>query len=75
VSRFEKEFAKFADSQYAIAVSNDTAAIELAFIALGVGKGDEVVVTSRTFLASVSSIVNSGATPVKGDRLIGLRSW
>jgi len=64
---FEKEFAEFADSQYAIAVSNGTTALDLAFIALGVGKGDEVVVTSRTFLASVSSIVNSGATPVFAD--------
>ena len=64
---FEKEFSAFADSQYAIAVSNGTTALDLAFIALGIGKGDEVVVTSRTFLASVSSIVNSGATPVFAD--------
>jgi len=64
---FEKEFAAFSDTQYAIAVSNGTNALDLAFIALGVGKGDEVVVTSRTFLASVSSIVNSGATPVFAD--------
>ena len=61
---FEKEFAEFADSQYAVAVSNGTTALDLAFIALGIGKGDEIVVTSRTFLASVSSIVNAGATPV-----------
>ena len=64
---FEKEFAEFADSQYAIAVSNGTTALDLAFIALGIGEGDEVVVTSRTFLASVSSIVNAGATPVFAD--------
>jgi dTDP-4-amino-4,6-dideoxygalactose transaminase len=64
---FEKEFAEFADCQYAIAVSNGTTALDLSFIALGVGKGDEVVVTSRTFLASVSSIVNAGATPVFAD--------
>ena len=64
---FEKEFADFADSQYAIAVSNGTTALDLAFIALGIGEGDEVVVTSRTFLASVSSIVNAGATPVFAD--------
>ena len=64
---FEKEFAEFADSQYAIAVSNGTTALDLAFIALGIGMGDEVVVTSRTFLASVSSIVNAGATPVFAD--------
>ena len=64
---FEYEFAQFADSQYAIAVSNGTTALDLAFIALGVGEGDEVVVTSRTFLASVSSIVNARATPVFAD--------
>ena len=68
---FEKEFAKFADSQYAIAVSNGTTALDLAFIALGIGCGDEVVVTSRTFLASVSSIVNAGASPVFADVSLG----
>jgi dTDP-4-amino-4,6-dideoxygalactose transaminase len=64
---FENEFAHFAGSQYAIAVSNGTNALDLAFIAHGIGKGDEVVVTSRTFLASVSSIVNARATPVFAD--------
>ena len=64
---FEKEFAVFANSQYAIAVSNGTTALDLAFIALELGNGDDVVVTSRTFLASVSSIVNAGASPVFAD--------
>ncbi len=64
---FEKEFAKFADSKFAIAVSNGTTALNLAFIALEIGEGDEVIVTSRTFLASVSSIVEAGATPVFAD--------
>lgn len=64
---FEKEFASFVDTNYAIAVSNGTVALDLAFIALDLGKGDEVIVTSRTFLASVSSIVNVGATPVFAD--------
>jgi dTDP-4-amino-4,6-dideoxygalactose transaminase len=64
---FEKEFAKFAGSRYAIAVSNGTTALDLAFVALDLKKGDEVIVSSRTFLASVSSIVNSGATPVFAD--------
>lgn len=65
--QFEKEFASFADSEYAIAVANGTVALDLALIALGVGKGDEVVVTSRTFIASISSIVNAGAIPVFAD--------
>jgi dTDP-4-amino-4,6-dideoxygalactose transaminase len=64
---FEKEFASFADSEYAIAVANGTVALDLALIALGVGEGDEVVVTPRTFIASISSIVNAGAIPVFAD--------
>lgn len=64
---FEKEFAKFANSKHAIAVSNGTTALDLALIALGLGEGDEVIVTSRTFLASVSSVVNAGAIPVFAD--------
>ena len=64
---FEKEFAAWSQSKYAIAVANGTVALDLAFVALGIGKGDEVIVTSRTFLASVSSIINSGATPVFAD--------
>jgi dTDP-4-amino-4,6-dideoxygalactose transaminase len=61
---FEQEFALFSETEYAIAVSNGTVALDLAFNALEVGEGDEVIVTPRTFLASVSSIVNAGATPV-----------
>ena len=68
---FEKEFAEFAGSRYAIAVSSGTTALDLAMIALEIGEGDEVVVTSRTFLASVSSIVNVGAKPVFADVSVG----
>ena len=64
---FEKEFACWCNVDYAIALSNGTVALDLALIALGVGAGDEVIVTSRTFMASVSSIVNAGATPVFAD--------
>lgn len=64
---FEKEFAAWADSAYAIALTNGTVALDLALKALGVGQGDEVVVTSRTFLASASSIVTAGAVPVFAD--------
>ncbi|MEY8252261.1 MAG: DegT/DnrJ/EryC1/StrS aminotransferase family protein [Colwellia sp.] len=64
---FEKEFAFFTDSQYAIAVSNGTAALDLALNALDIGAGDEVIVTSRTFIASISSIVNAGAKPIFAD--------
>ncbi|MBV1874438.1 MAG: DegT/DnrJ/EryC1/StrS aminotransferase family protein, partial [Gammaproteobacteria bacterium] len=64
---FEKEFASFADCEHAIAVANGTLALDLALKVLGIGDGDEVVVTSRTFLASVSCIVNAGAVPVFAD--------
>ncbi|MGK0160192.1 DegT/DnrJ/EryC1/StrS family aminotransferase [Pseudomonas mosselii] len=64
---FEKEFAKWSECKYAIALTNGTVALDLALHALGIGAGDEVIVTSRTFLASVSSIVNAGAIPVFAD--------
>ncbi|SEL39443.1 dTDP-4-amino-4,6-dideoxygalactose transaminase [Colwellia chukchiensis] len=64
---FEKEFAAFSQSQYAVAVANGTLALDLALKALDIGQGDEVVVTSRTFIASISSIVNAGATPIFAD--------
>jgi len=64
---FEKEFAAFCAADYAVALANGTVAIDLALWALGIGEGDEVVVTSRTFLASASCIVNAGAVPVFAD--------
>lgn len=64
---FEKEFATFADCRFAIALSNGTLALDVALKALDVGPGDEVIVTPRTFIASVSSVVNAGATPVFAD--------
>lgn len=64
---FEKEFANYTDSEYAIAVANGTVALDLALKALGVGDGDDVIVTPRTFLASVSSVVTAGANPVFAD--------
>lgn len=62
--KFEQDFAAYAQCAHAVAVTNGTVALDLALNALGIGPGDEVVVTPRTFLASVSSIVNAGATPV-----------
>ncbi|MED5239470.1 MAG: DegT/DnrJ/EryC1/StrS aminotransferase family protein [Pseudomonadota bacterium] len=64
---FEREFADFAGTDYAIAVANGTLALDLALKGLGVGAGDEVVVTPRTFLASATSVINAGATPVFAD--------
>lgn len=64
---FEKEFAAFAGTEYAIAVGNGTLALDLALKGLGIGPGDEVVVTPRTFLASATAVINAGATPVFAD--------
>lgn len=64
---FEKEFARFSDSKYAVAVMNGTVAIDLALKALEIGNNHEVIVTSRSFIASVSAIVNAGATPIFCD--------
>ncbi len=63
----EKEFAHWIGCKYAVALANGTVALDLAFKALGIGEGDEVIVTSRTFLASVSSIVTVGAIPIFAD--------
>lgn len=65
--QFEKEFAAWVGVQHAVALTNGTVALDLALKALGIGLGDEVVVTPRTFLASVSSIVNAGGVPVFAD--------
>ncbi|HEY8609599.1 MAG TPA: DegT/DnrJ/EryC1/StrS aminotransferase family protein [Noviherbaspirillum sp.] len=64
---FEREFAAWTGTGYAVALANGTLALDLALRALGLGKGDEVVVTPRTFIASVSAIVNAGARPVFAD--------
>ncbi len=64
---FEKEFAAWCDTEYAIALTNGTVALDVALKALGIGQGDEIIVTSRTFLASVSCIVTAGAVPVFAD--------
>jgi dTDP-4-amino-4,6-dideoxygalactose transaminase len=64
---FEQEFAEWVGTRHAIAVANGTVALDLALIALDVGPDDEVIVTPRTFIASASSVVNCGATPIFAD--------
>ncbi|EHP40132.1 glutamine--scyllo-inositol transaminase [Cupriavidus basilensis OR16] len=64
---FEKEFAAWCETSHAVALGNGTLALDVALSALKIGPGDEVVVTPRTFIASVSSVVNVGATPVFAD--------
>lgn len=64
---FEKEFASYCGVNHAVALANGTVALELALHALGIGPGDEVITTSRTFIASASCIVMRGAIPVIAD--------
>ena len=64
---FEKEFAAWAGTDYAVALANGTLALDVALQAMGIGEGDEVIVTPRSFIASVSTVVNAGAIPVFAD--------
>jgi dTDP-4-amino-4,6-dideoxygalactose transaminase/nucleoside-diphosphate-sugar epimerase len=63
-AKFEKQFAEFLGCEHAVAVSSCTAALHIALSSLGIGPGDEVIVPSYTFSASVNSILYQGATPV-----------
>ena len=65
--KFENEFAEFVGCKYAVVVANGSITLELALQALGIGADDEVLVPSRTFIASASCIVRCGAKPVFVD--------
>ncbi|MDD2733781.1 MAG: DegT/DnrJ/EryC1/StrS family aminotransferase [Desulfuromonadaceae bacterium] len=67
VEEFEKTFAAFCDTQFAVGVDNGTNALLLTLKALGIGPGDEVITAANSFLASASCIALAGATPVFAD--------
>lgn len=67
VAAFEKAFAEFCGTQYAIATSSGTTALQTAVLALGVGRGDEVITTPFTFIASANAVLFAGAKPVFVD--------
>lgn len=67
VTEFEKQFAAYSDCQYGVAVCNGTIALHLALVALGIGKGDEVIVPTFTMIASTFAICYTGAKPVFVD--------
>ena len=67
VDRFEKNFARFCGSKYAIGVNSGTSALYLTMKALNIGRGDEVITAANTFIATVAAIIDSGATPVLVD--------
>ena len=67
VIAFEKEFAAYCNTDYALALNTGTSALHLALLAAGVGAGDEVITTPFTFVATVAAICYTGATPVFVD--------
>jgi dTDP-4-amino-4,6-dideoxygalactose transaminase len=67
VRKFEKDFAEFVGSNFGVAVSNGTVAVELALHAVGIEAGDEVIVPPRTFIATASAVAMRGAKPVFAD--------
>ena len=64
INLFEKEFADYVGVNYAASVCNGTVALHLALMALGIGEGDEVIVPTFTYIASVNAIIYCGAIPV-----------
>ena len=67
IAEFEAAFAEYAGAAHAIAVASGTAALHLQALAAGIGPGDEVIVPSMTFVATVNAIRYTGATPVFAD--------
>ncbi len=65
--KFELKFSQYLNIKYSTAVSNGTVALELAILSLDIKKGDEIIVTPRSFFASVSSIIKVGAIPIFAD--------
>ena len=64
---FEQEFASFIGAKHTVAVTNATAALHLACLAVGIGPGDEVIIPSLTFVATANAVSYTGATPVFAD--------
>lgn len=73
IEEFEKKFAEYIDVPFSTTVCNGTVALHLALVAIGIGPGDEVIVPSFTYIASVNAIVHAGAIPVFVDTLAS--SW
>ena len=67
VTNFEKEYADYTGVKYAVAVANGSVALDIALAILGIGPGDEVIVTPRSFVASAGCVALQGATPVFVD--------
>lgn len=73
IKRFEKAFAEYVGTRYALGFSSCTGALHLALLAVGVGPGDEVIVPDITWVASANAVAYTGATPVFAD--VQLDTW
>ncbi len=73
INKFENAFSHYSDCSYGVSVSNGTVALHLALVALGIGKGDEVIVPDLTFAATINAVLHANATPVIVD--IEEESW
>jgi perosamine synthetase len=73
ITQFENSFSKFSGVKHTAAVCNGTVAIHVALLALGIGEGDEVIVPSFTYIASVNAVKYTGAKPVFVDS--DLQTW
>lgn len=69
ITEFEQGFANYVNVDHATSVCNGTVALHLALVALGIGSGDEVIVPTLTYIASVNAITYTGATPVFVDSI------
>ena len=67
VERFEQAFAEFCGVEHCVALNSGTSALHLALLAAGIGRGDEVITTANTFVATVEAISYTGANPVFAD--------
>lgn len=73
INLFERSFAKFCNTKYAVSTSTGTSALHLALVAAGIGPGDEVIIPSMTFVATGNAVLYTGAKPVFVDSEIS--SW
>ena len=73
VKKFENNFSKFINKKFSVAVSNGTAALEIAMKAIGVRPGDEVIIPNFTIISNALAVIKLGATPVLVD--CGLHNW
>ncbi len=67
VLEFEEEFAKFCGTRYAVSTGSGTAALQITLEALGIGRGNEVITTPFSFIATANAVIHSGAEPIFAD--------